>query len=625
MDIAPPLRPEPIRPGLALPDGGTETLAHARIRPETVGLAMLLGGTAVLYLWNLAASGWANAYYSAAALAGSQDWTAWFFGSFDAGNALTVDKTPAAMWVMGLSVRLFGLSPWSVLVPQAIMGVAAVAILYATVRRAVGPLGAFVGAAAFALTPVAALMFRFNNPDALLVLLLVVAAYCTIRGIEVGATRWLVAAGIAVGFAFLAKMLQAYLVIPALAAVVLIASPVSLPRRIGQVAAAAVAVIVTSGWYLAVVQLWPANSRPYIGGSQTNSIIELLLGYNGFRRLTGNEVGRDGGGGPFEQGAGLLRLFSGEAATEIAWLLPTALALGLALLWIRRQRPPHRPRPIPGDPVARLAASHRSGVQPDGGDLPRVLHGRTRARDRRPRRARRRSRLAGPGHVSGVALSSLIALGSAAWIAYLLQSTVPTWLPLLAPILLGGAALVAIALVSAHVNRDVSLQRIAFAGAIGVVLLTPTIASIATAAEPHTGSIPTAVPTAQASGGGPGGAGFRGQPRAGGFGGGGRVGGGGLAVAGSVRGGGFGGGGPDSADPVAASVGCSTPARQAAPSSLPSVTMRAVIAGPPRRRARTTRPGWPCRARHRCSRSVASTGPILHRPWPSSSPMSARA
>ena len=186
MDIAPPLRPEPIRPGLALPDGGTETLAHARIRFETVGLAVLLAGTAVLYLWNLAASGWANAYYSAAALAGSQDWTAWFFGSFDAGNALTVDKTPAAMWVMGLSVRLFGLSPWSVLAPQAIMGVAAVAILYATVRRAVGPLGAFVGAAAFALTPVAALMFRFNNPDALLVLLLVVAAYCTIRGIEVG-------------------------------------------------------------------------------------------------------------------------------------------------------------------------------------------------------------------------------------------------------------------------------------------------------------------------------------------------------------------------------------------------------------------------------------------------------
>src|SRR5690348_2348585 len=317
-------------PALAAHDVAPRSIALSR---EAVAVALLLGSTAVLYLWDLAASGWANAYYSAAAMAGAQDWQAWLFGSFDAGNALTVDKTPAALWVMGLSVRLFGLSSWSILVPQALMGVAAVGLLYATVRRAVGPLGAFIGACVFALTPVAALMFRFDNPDALLVLLLVVAAYATVRGIETGSTRWLVMAGVAVGFGFLAKMLQAFLVIPALTAVVLVASPVSIGRRLQQVAAAAIAVVLSSGWYIALVELWPADARPFIGGSQTNSIIELLFGYNGFGRITGNEVGRVGGGGPFSDGAGLLRLFDTEVATEIAWLLPLALVAGFALLW----------------------------------------------------------------------------------------------------------------------------------------------------------------------------------------------------------------------------------------------------------------------------------------------------
>jgi 4-amino-4-deoxy-L-arabinose transferase-like glycosyltransferase len=528
-DFAGRLTPEPMRtaptwgdaqiahvPGAvpSRPTAAIETPAHARIRLETMAVAILLAGTAVLYLWNLAASGWANAYYSAAALAGSKDWTAWFFGSFDAGNALTVDKTPAALWVMGLSVRLFGLSSWSVLVPQALMGVAAVGLLYATVRRAVGPLGALVAGAAFALTPVAALMFRFNNPDALLVLLLVAAAYCTVRGIETGATRWLVAAGIAVGFAFLAKMLQAYLVIPALAAVVLIASPVSLPRRMGQVAAAAVAVIVSSGWYLALVELWPADARPYIGGSQTNSIIELLLGYNGFGRLTGDEIGRVGGVGPFEQGAGLFRLFGGEVATEIAWLLPTAIAVGVALMWFRRGAP--RTDAVRAQAVlwlgwllvTGLVFSLMEGIfheyytvalAPAIGAL--VGMGVGIAWQQRHR-------------TSTVVLSVVAVVGSAAWIAYLLQATAPTWLPFLIPIVVGGALLAAIGLVAARVDRDAMLQRIALAGAIGVVLLTPTIASIATAAEPHTGAIPTAAPTAQdgrGGFGGPGGPRFRGQ------------------------------------------------------------------------------------------------------------------
>src|SRR5215217_5752710 len=189
-----------------------------------IGFTVLLAVTAALYLWNLSASGWANAFYSAAAQAGASNWTAMLFGSSDAANAITVDKTPAALWVIDVSVRLFGLNSWSVLVPQALEGVGAVALLYAAVRRVSGPGAGLLAGAVLALTPVAALMFRFNNPDALLVLLLVAAAYCVQRACEKDASRWwLVAAGIAVGFGFLARMLQAFLVLPGFAAAYLVA------------------------------------------------------------------------------------------------------------------------------------------------------------------------------------------------------------------------------------------------------------------------------------------------------------------------------------------------------------------------------------------------------------------
>src|SRR5205814_2736387 len=282
------------------------TLTHAEVPPaETrsepprrrlpVALPALLLGTAALYLWGLGASGWANGYYSAAAQAGSASWKALFFGSFDAGNAITVEKTPASLWLMGLSVRLFGLSSWSILVPEALAGIGAVALLYLTVRRVAGPLAGLLAGPAFAVTPVAVLMFRFNNPDALLVLLLVAAAYAVTRALERASTRWLVLAGALVGFGFLTKMLQAFLVLPAFGVAYLVAAPAPLRRRIGQVLLAAGAMVVAAGWWVAAVALWPAASRPYIGGSQTNSILELTLGYNGFGRLTGSEAGSVGG------------------------------------------------------------------------------------------------------------------------------------------------------------------------------------------------------------------------------------------------------------------------------------------------------------------------------------------
>ncbi len=195
-----------------------------------------------------------------------------------------------------------------------------------------------------ALTPVAALMFRFNNPDALMVLLLIAAAYCMVRATETASTRWIALAGCAVGFAFLTKMLQAFLVVPGLALVFLVAAPVGLWQRIGKLLVGAATMIVSAGWYVALVSLWPADSRPYIAGSTDNSLLQLALGYNGIERITGNEGGPGGGPGGhggmnvfFGGSAGIGRLFGPSMGVEASWLLPAALIGLLAGLWFTRR------------------------------------------------------------------------------------------------------------------------------------------------------------------------------------------------------------------------------------------------------------------------------------------------
>ncbi|MFD4319792.1 ArnT family glycosyltransferase [Streptomyces sp. NPDC058548] len=312
------------------------------VRPAFLGL---LAVTAALYLWNLSASGYANSFYSAAVQAGGESWKAFFFGSLDAANAITVDKPPAALWPMALSVRLFGLGSWQILVPEVLMGVATVAVLYAAVRRRFGAGAGLIAGAALALTPVAALMFRFNNPDALLALLMTVAVYCVLRALEQdrGAAKWLVWAGVAFGFAFLAKTLQAFLILPPLALVYGVCAPGGIGRRIGRLALAGLAMLVSAGWWVALVELWPASSRPYVGGSQNNSFLELTFGYNGLGRINGNEtgsVGGGGGGGGMGGGrwgeTGVLRMFNDSVGGQISWLLPTALILlvaGLVVTW----------------------------------------------------------------------------------------------------------------------------------------------------------------------------------------------------------------------------------------------------------------------------------------------------
>ncbi|MFF5984911.1 ArnT family glycosyltransferase [Streptomyces olindensis] len=306
-------------------------------RPAFLGLLLV---TTVLYLYDLSASGYANSFYSAAVQAGSESWKAFFFGSLDSANAITVDKPPAALWPMALSVRLLGLSSWAILAPEVLMGVGTVAVVYAAVRRRFSPAAGLIAGAVLALTPVAALMFRFNNPDAMLALLMAVACYFVIRGLEDGRTKWLVWAGVAIGFAFLAKTLQAFLILPGLALVYGVCAPVPVKRRIGQLAAGLAAIVVSGGWWVAIVELWPASSRPYIGGSQNNSFLELTFGYNGLGRLNGEEtgsVGGGGGGGGNWGETGWDRLFSSSIGGQISWLIPAALILLVAGLVATRK------------------------------------------------------------------------------------------------------------------------------------------------------------------------------------------------------------------------------------------------------------------------------------------------
>ena len=287
------------RPGRRLLSGPETDPRWAR--PALLGLLAL---TALLYLWDLTRNGWANDFYAAAVQAGTKSWKAFFFGSFDQSNFITVDKTPASLWVMELSGRMFGVGQWSMLAPQALEGVSSVLLLYAAVKRWFGPLAGLIAGLVLALTPVAVLMFRFNNPDALLVLLMTAAAYTLVLAVENGRSRWLVLTGLLLGFAFLAKMLQAFLVVPGFAATYLWAGPPRLGRRIWQTALIGAGIIAGAGWWILAAELTPAAMRPYFGGSTSNSILQLAIGYNGLGRLTGNETGSVGPGNGRGAGGG---------------------------------------------------------------------------------------------------------------------------------------------------------------------------------------------------------------------------------------------------------------------------------------------------------------------------------
>ena len=521
---------------------GRPAAAPSWYRPA---LIVLLLFTALLYLWDLSSSGNANSFYAAAAQAGSLSWKAWFFGALDKSNFITVDKPPGALWMMGLSARLFGYSSWSLLVPQALEGIAAVGLLAGAVRRVAGPAAGLIAGLALALTPAAVLIFRFDNPDALLVLLLVLAAYCVTRALEAGRTRWLVAAGVAVGFAFLTKSGQALLPVPALGLAYLVAAPVSPRRRVFQLLAALAAMVVAAGWWIAAVVLWPAAGRPYIGGSTDNNPLGLAFGYNGLSRLFGGQGNAGGGGGPggnaggantgFGGATGLARLFRGEFGLEISWLLPAALLLLGVAVWLTRGRArTDRVRAaviVWGGWLLVTAAtfSYMKGtihpyytvaLAPAIAAL--VGIGGVLLWERR----RDLGRVA-------YAVLAVVVVVTCAWDVKLLRSE-PSFHPSVADVALVIAALAVVALVAAAVRLR-ARGRIALVAGLGtaLALAVPVGAwGLATAGTPHSGSIPTAVATT-----GSGGFGGGGLPGGGGSGGDGRPGAAGTRPTGGAPGG----------------------------------------------------------------------------------------
>jgi 4-amino-4-deoxy-L-arabinose transferase-like glycosyltransferase len=336
-----------------IPKASAEAIPTSQVPSERRGLLagqgrqrfalfVLLALTSLLYLWGLDRNGWANSYYSAAAMAGSHDWTAFFFSSSDPGNAISVDKPPLSLWVMSASVWAFGLSPWSILVPQALMGVASVYLLYRTVRTCVSPTAGLLAATALAVTPVATVMFRYNNPDALLTLLMIGAAYAALESIRRRRLRWLILAGGLTGAALLTKQLQIALLLPAIAATYLMFASGRIAKRLLHLLAALLTAAVAGCWWFIVVQMTPSSDRPFVGGSRFNSAVELTLGYNGVDRLTGEDASRTmspSAASLVEKlDPGFQRFLQPQFSGQFGWFLPLAIAGLVLAIWHLKRR-----------------------------------------------------------------------------------------------------------------------------------------------------------------------------------------------------------------------------------------------------------------------------------------------
>jgi 4-amino-4-deoxy-L-arabinose transferase-like glycosyltransferase len=282
--------------------GGTADPVWAR--PALWAVLIL---AAVLYSWDLSRNGDANTFYAAAVLSGTESWKAFFYGSLDSASFITVDKPPFAFWVMGISARIFGFNSWSLLLPQAAEGVAAVAVVYAAVRRSVASLtgergayaAALIAALVLTLTPVVVGIDRDDNPDTMLTLLLALGAWGLLESLRAGRAErghpllWLMLSAVAFGLAFNTKMLEGFIALPALPIVYLIASGTRLGTRIGRLSIAGGVLAVITLFWMTIVDLIPKTSRPYVGSSTNDTVWNLAVGYNGFGRISGGGAGID--------------------------------------------------------------------------------------------------------------------------------------------------------------------------------------------------------------------------------------------------------------------------------------------------------------------------------------------
>ncbi|MDX6641988.1 MAG: hypothetical protein QOF12_2999, partial [Solirubrobacteraceae bacterium] len=502
-----------------------------RPRPELAGLLVLAG---VLNLWALSRNGWANDYYSAAVRSMSTNWHAFLYGSFDASGVMTVDKPPLALWVQALSVRAFGFSSWSLLVPQALMGVATVGLTYDLVRRRFGRIAGFAGGLVLALTPITVAISRHNNPDALLILCCVAALWALVRGLEDGRTRWLLLAGLMVGLGFETKMLVAFMVVPGIALAWLWVAPRGRAAAVRQLLAGGAVMLAVSLAWPVLMWLTPAADRPWISGTSDNSIWSLIFGYNGLGRIVGQSGGPGGATGGAGGGGGANGLFGGSTGPfrllnqalggQASWLLGFALVTVVALAVITRLRRTDARTgwliAVGGSlVVTAVAFSEASGIFHPyyvsllapfiaalvGAGVGQMLAGG------------RVMRVAGPLAIAAGVACELVVLGDN-----------PGSLTWLAPLLVIGGLAAAAALGLPSARR---VRRAAVGGIVALLLLAPGTWAVQTLGHATSSTFPAGGPASTSQGfgggpgGGPGGGGrFGGQPptgarAAGGFGG----------------------------------------------------------------------------------------------------------
>jgi 4-amino-4-deoxy-L-arabinose transferase-like glycosyltransferase len=355
---------------------------------QRLGLGGVMLVSIFMNFFQLGQNGFANTYYAAAIRSMLDNWHNFFFVAFDPGGFVSVDKPPLGFWLQAASAKIFGFTPFSIFLPQALAGVLSVLLLYHLVRRHFGVVAGLLAALALAISPISVLTNRNNTIDSTLVLVMLLGAWTVLKAAEKGKLRWLLLCAVFVGLGFNIKMLEAYLVVPAYGLLYLLAAPRRIWIRIAHLALAALLMLTISLSWAVAVDLTPAASRPYVGSSQNNSELSLALGYNGIQRLigqvfggnsgatnTGNTSGNitpgqfppsgtfnggnfprpeggrfgqppqgfgggnGGGGGMFNTGnPGLLRLFNEPLGGQIVWLLPIALLGILALAWQRRPR-----------------------------------------------------------------------------------------------------------------------------------------------------------------------------------------------------------------------------------------------------------------------------------------------
>ncbi|HEY1537929.1 MAG TPA: glycosyltransferase family 39 protein [Solirubrobacteraceae bacterium] len=527
--------PLPFRTAKPRAGAGSRVRALVSQRPELLALLVL---AAVLNLWGLSRNGFANDYYSAAVRSMSTSWHAFLYGSFDQGGVMTVDKPPLAFWIQALSARAFGFNTWSLLVPQALIGVASVGLAYDMTRRMFGRVAGATAGLVLVLTPTMVAVSRHNNPDALLVLCCTAALWLLVRGLQDGRMRWVVWSGVCVGLGFEAKMAAALMVVPAIAAAWLWMAPRGRLVALRQLLAGGAAMVAVGCAWPLLVTLTPAGDRPWISGTSDNSVWSLIFGYNGLGRLFGQAggpagAGGGGAGGPggggggggangfFGGDPGPLRLLNASLGGQGGWLLGFAAVAGIGLLAVTRLRRADARTgwliAIGGSfAVTAVAFSQASGIFHPyyvsllapftaalaGAGVGTVLKGG------------RAARLLGPAAIAGGVATEILVLHD-------LPGTF-SWLP--AVLVAGGlAASVALAVGDA---LDARVRAIALAATLGLLLLAPASWAVDTLGHATNGTFPTGGPASASvmgGGGGRGGpGGMRGRgarPAGGGFGG----------------------------------------------------------------------------------------------------------